>query len=88
MNDSGNADPVRIVWDVLYDTASGVTGLIGLTPVQFIATLLGLMFVYLVANWIRTMWGDPGWSLDYGDDDDGRRQGDVAVPSSRRPDGH
>lgn len=59
-------NPVTMVFHVLYETASGITGLVGLTPLQLVVGVFGVVGLYIAIVFVRSNFGDPGWSLDEG----------------------
>jgi hypothetical protein len=57
-------NPVTMVVHVLYDTAAGMTGMVGLTPLQVLEGLGAALLLFIVVTFIRANFGDPGWSLE------------------------
>lgn len=77
-------NPVSMLLKIIYDTASGITGIVGLTPLQFLAGLGGLLLVYLLVAFVRNNFGDPGWSVD--EEPKREEPADAAIPgNAQRP---
>ncbi len=57
-------NPVSMLVGVLYDVLSGITGIVGLTPLQFVGVFAGVFLLYLGYTFVRANFGDKGWSVD------------------------
>jgi len=57
-------NPITLLWHVFYNIANGVTQIVGLTPVQFVAGVGGLLLVGVLAQLVMVLTGRQGWHLN------------------------
>jgi hypothetical protein len=62
-------DMIHVVGGALYDVLNGMTGIVGLTPLQVVEGIVALGLLMLFGSLLLTLTGRRGWTFD-----DHRRQ--------------
>jgi hypothetical protein len=57
-------NPARILWDVFYGMANSFTQIVGLTPLQVVLGIVGLILLVAFAQLYMAYTGKTGWHLD------------------------
>lgn len=64
-------NPLTMIFRALYDTADGVTQMVGLSPLQFGGVIGALLFLGVMVQLVLVLMGKRGWTLEDGPGDSG-----------------